>query len=86
MRIETALGKSILKLANSLSEADMSTQEMLSVLTPVLRSSGQDLKEKDVASLIWEAGFPEGMRAVAEVIAFVITGGNEGNVVEAATN
>ena len=86
MRIETALGKSILKLANSLSEADMSTQEMLSVLTPVLRSSGQDLKEKDVASLIWEAGFPEGMRAVAEVIAFVITGGNEGNVVEAANN
>ena len=86
MRIETALGKSILKLANSLSEADMSTQEMLSVLTPVLRSSGQDLKEKDVASLIWEAGFPEGMRAVAEVIAFVITGGTEGNVVEAANN
>ncbi len=84
MRIEAAIGKSILKVANSLQQADMSSQEMIMILTPVLRSSGQDLKDKDVGNLIWEAGFTEGLRAVAEVIAFIISGGNEGNVMEAA--
>lgn len=83
MRIETATGKGILKIANGLQEADMSALEMVSILTPVLRTSGKDLKDKDVANLIWEAGFADGLRVIAEVIAFIISGGDEGNVAKA---
>ena len=82
MRIETAIGKGILKVAQGLSVGEMSATEMVAILTPILRSGGKDLKEKDVANIIWEAGFAEGLKAVAEVIAFVI-GGNEGNEAEA---
>ena len=83
MRIETATGKGILKIASGLQEADMSALEMVAILTPVLRSSGKDLKDKDVSSLIWEAGFADSLRAIAEVITFVISGGDEGNVAKA---
>lgn len=79
MRIEASIGKGILKVAQGLSESEMSATEMVAILTPILRSSGKDLKDKDVANIIWDAGFAEGLKAVAEVIAFIIRG-NEGNV------
>lgn len=80
IRIETAIGKSILKVASDLQNADMTALQMVAFLTPVLRSSGEDIREKDVQALLWEAGLPEGLRAIAEVIAFIIGGSdNEGN-------
>lgn len=83
MRIEASIGKGILKVAQGLSEGEMSATEMIAILTPILRSSGKDLKDKDVSNIVWDAGFAEGLKAVAEVIAFVIggAGGNEGNEV-----
>ena len=80
IRVETAIGKSILKVASDLQNADMTALQMVAFLTPVLRSSGEDIREKDVQSLLWDAGLPEGLRAIAEVIAFLIGGvDNEGN-------
>jgi len=80
MRIETNLGKGVLKIAQELQNAEMSATQMVSILTPVLRSSGADLKDKDVANLIWEAGFAQGLKIIAEVIIFIIgAGDDEGN-------
>lgn len=85
MRIETALGRGILKVANELQDANMSAMEMVTILTPILRSSGKDLSEKDVGNLIWENGIAEGLRCIAEVIAFILSSGSdEGNVMGAA--
>ena len=84
MRIETALGRGILKIAGDLQDANMSALEMITILLPVLRSSGRDFTEKQVGELIWEHGFAEGLKAIAEIMAFMLTkGNNEGNVVEA---
>lgn len=84
MRIEQNCGRGILTIANGLSKAEMSAQDMIAILTPILRSSGEDLKDRDVGRIIWEAGITEGLRAIAEVIAFIIGGDdNEGNVVAA---
>ena len=84
MRIETNLGKGVLKIAQELQNAEMSATQMVSILTPVLRSSGADLKDRDVANLIWEAGFAEGLKIIAEIIVFVIgAGDDEGNVLKA---
>ena len=80
MRIETNLGKGVLKIAQELQNAEMSATQMVSILTPVLRSSGADLKDKDVANLIWDAGFAQGLKIIAEVIIFIIgAGDDEGN-------
>ena len=83
MRIEQNCGRGILTIANGLSKAEMSTQDMVSIMTPVLRSSGEDLKDKDVGKIIWEAGLTEGLRVIAEVVAFIIGGEDQGNVVAA---
>jgi len=85
IRIETAIGKSILKVASDLQNADMTALQMVAFLTPVLRSSGEDIREKEVQNLLWQAGLPDGLRVIAEVIAFIIGGSdNEGNEVAAA--
>ena len=76
MRVEANTGRGILKIANGLQDADLSAQDMVSIITPILRSSGADLKDKDVQKLIWEAGFAEGIRLVAEVIVFIIGDGD----------
>jgi len=83
LRIETNTGRGILKIANGLQDADLSAQDMVGILTPVIRSSGADVKDRDVEKLIWEAGFTNGIKAVAEVIVHIL-GGDEGNVMEAA--
>lgn len=80
MRIEQNCGRGILTIANGLSKAEMSTQDMVSIMTPVLRSSGEDLKDRDVGKIIWEAGLTEGLRVIAEVVAFIIGGEDQGNV------
>jgi hypothetical protein len=85
MRIETNIGGSLLKLANNMQAADISASQMVAVLTPVIRSSGEDVKDADVKKIIWEAGVADGLKAVAEVIAFIVSGGEEmaGNEQEA---
>lgn len=86
MRIEQNIGGSLLKLAQRMSEADISAAQVISILTPVIRSSGTDVKDKDVKELVWSAGLTEGVRACAEVIAFIVSAGEdaEGNVDQAA--
>ena len=49
MRIETSVGKGILKIAQGLSEGDMSATSMVAILTPILRTTGKDYSEKEVS-------------------------------------
>lgn len=80
MRIETSLGKGLVKIANSLQEADISTMEIVGILTPVIRGGGNDVNEKDVGQAVFEAGLAEGMKCCAEVLASALSAGNtEGN-------
>lgn len=88
MRIETNIGGALLKLANNMQSADISAAQIIQVLTPVIRSSGEDVKDADVKRIVWDAGIAEGLRAVAEVIAFIVSGGEavvEGNDLEAVS-
>lgn len=83
MRIETALGKGILKVAQDIAEANLTTMDMIAILTPTLRSSGKDLNEKEVGQLIWSTGFAETLKVIAELLAFIIADEQpEGNVQE----
>lgn len=85
MRIERQLGKGIVKIAQRLSEADISVTDILTIITPVIRAGGNDIKEKDLQPIIWEAGLTEGIRVCGEVIAIALGHEeNEGNVEGAA--
>ena len=88
MRIETALGKGIVKIAQSLSEGELTTVDLISVITPAVRAGGNNVTESDVQKAVWEAGLADGMRCVGEILAFAITGGkpegDSGNGDEAA--
>jgi hypothetical protein len=77
MRIEQNLGGSLLKLANKMQDADISGFQIVSILTPVIRSSGADVKDADVKKIVWDAGVTSSITAVAQIIAFIVGGDEE---------
>lgn len=80
MRIETAIGYSVIELAQKLSLGQASISEIVQFMAPVLRSSGKDLSDKDVQSLVWDAGLVDAMRVCAEVLARALNvDGDSGN-------
>ena len=52
MRIEEALGCSILKVGNKLTTADMTLLEIITILTLSIRAGGNDINESDVKILV----------------------------------
>ncbi len=86
MRIERQLGRGIIKVATSLSEADISVTEILAIITPVVRAGGNDVKEKDVQGYIWDAGIADGIRVCSEILAEAlgVSDDSEGNEEKAA--
>ena len=84
MRIERQLGKGIVKIAQSLSEADISASDIIAILTPVIRAGGNSIDDKEVGNAVWEAGLAQGIAACSEILAQALgAGGNEGNDDEA---
>jgi DhnA family fructose-bisphosphate aldolase class Ia len=84
MRIERSLGKGIVKIAQSMSEADVSVTDIVAILTPVIRAGGNDVSEKDVGEAIWDAGLAQGIAVCGEVLGQALgAGGDEGNEEEA---
>ena len=85
MRIERQLGRGVVKVATSLSEADISVTEIIAILTPVIRGGGNDVTEKDIQKAVWDAGIAEGIKVCGEILAEALgaSGDDEGNVGEA---
>ena len=84
MRIESKLKKGVIKIATDMQNGDITFQEIVTILTPVIRSGGNNIKEDEIGSAIFEAGMTEGIRCVAEVLATVLNAGqDEGNEMEA---
>lgn len=84
MRIEQSVGKGIVQIAQSLQAGELTTTQMVAIITPVIKAGGNDVDEKAVGNMLWESGLTEAMKIIAEVISTVLTtGGDEGNVDEA---
>lgn len=80
MRIERSMGIGIIKVAQKLSEADISTEQIVNIILPVVRAGSNNVKEADLKKEIWEAGLVAGIQACSEIIAVVLNAGNnEGN-------
>jgi hypothetical protein len=79
VRIESTMGCGVVKIAQRLSEGDLRISDILAILTPVIRAGGNDLDQKQIGTVIWEAGLAEGMRVAGEILALALTAGEQGN-------
>jgi|TARA_Y100000114_G_scaffold149650_1_gene164068 hypothetical protein len=80
LRIEQACGLSVLKIAQALSEGALTTTQIISILTPVIRGGGNDVNEKDIGNAIWDGGLAEAIKCVGEIVGVILSaGGDEGN-------
>lgn len=78
-RIENQLGKSIVKIAGSLSEGDLTVSEIAIIIHKALRGGGNNVDMKDVNQLLWDAGIAEAMRCCGEILAGVFGVSDSGN-------
>lgn len=84
MRIESGLGMGLVKIAQKLQEGDLRVNELLSIITPIIRAGGNSVDQKEVGEVLWAAGLAEGMRVAGEIIAYALTAGGEPGKVVAA--
>tara|TARA_R110000782_G_scaffold657_7_gene2178 strand:+ start:619 stop:966 length:348 start_codon:yes stop_codon:yes gene_type:complete len=68
IKIETAVGCGIIKLAQKMGDADIRITDLITVLHNALRGGGNDLQEKDINKIIQDVGIIEATRCVAELI------------------
>lgn len=84
-RIEQACGCGIVKILTKLTDGDLTTTEICSILLPVIKSGGNDVSIKDIQEIVWGAGLADSMRVVGEVLAMSLgTGEESGKDQEAA--
>lgn len=73
IRVEQALGCSILKVGNKLAVGDVTLLECITILTLALRSGGNDLKENDIKELISSIGMIETIKMVGELLSLALS-------------
>lgn len=72
IRIEQALGCSILKLGNKLAQADITMTEIISVITLAIRAGGNNLQDKEVKGLVSEIGLLEAIKMAGELVTLAL--------------
>ena len=79
-KIEQSTGCSVIKIAQKLSEGDLTSKDIVSILMIAIRSGGNDVTNNDIAKIVWQAGLIESMRICGELLTIALdTGNNEGN-------
>ena len=77
MKIETSMQLGLVRIATRLSDGDMTLQEIVAVLTPVIRGGNNDVTEQEVMKLVWQSGMMEGMRIVGDIVGMALNPDNE---------
>jgi hypothetical protein len=77
IKIENELDMGILSIATKMSNADVRIYELLVVLRYALRGGGNDIDQKELFKMIEGAGIVEASKAVAQLLADVLSDPNE---------
>lgn len=72
IRIEQAMGMSILKIGQKLASAEITLLEVINILTLAIRSGGSDIKENDVKILVSDMGLLEAIKMTGELVAMAL--------------
>lgn len=76
-RIEGTTGQSVIRLAQSIGDTSIGLQQLSIVLHAAIKGGGNDVTEKDVNKIIWEAGIVAAMGAAGEVLSNALIGGQD---------
>ena len=70
-----------MQTAQKLGEGKATITEIVNVIQPALKGGGNNLDQKDVSKMVWEAGLIEGMRVAGEILTVALNSGvpDEGN-------
>jgi len=77
MGIESALGTSILKVANKLSTGELSLIEIITIMTLSIRAGGNDIKDSDVKKLVSDMGLIESIKTAGDLLTLALDTGEK---------
>ena len=77
MGIESALGTSILKVANKLSTGELSLMEVITIMTLSIRAGGNDIKDSDVKKLVSDLGLIESIKTAGDLLTLALDTGEK---------
>lgn len=86
MVLERNLGRSLIKVTQSISEGDLQLAEMIQVLQTALKGGGNDLSDADTKKLVWEAGYVDCLTAVGQILTNTLMGDEETEGKQEAVN
>jgi len=72
MRVEEALGTSILKVGNKLTTADITLLDIITILTLAIRAGGNDITESDIKKHVSDIGLVEAMKLTGELLTLAL--------------
>ena len=73
-----------MQIAQSLSNGNLKVTEQVAILLPVIRAGSNDVSEKEVGEMVYQAGIADTLKAIGDVVTIVMSAGQaEGNVEEA---
>lgn len=81
VRMEQALGMSIVRIAQCLANAEMTVDQIVQVLVIAVRGGGNKIDKKQMQSIVWEAGLIQAMAVCGEILSSILgVEDDEGNV------
>jgi len=77
MGIESALGTSILKIANKLSAGELSLMEIITIMTLSIRAGGNDVKDADIKKIVSDLGLIESIKVAGDLLTLALNTGEK---------
>jgi hypothetical protein len=84
IRVEEALGCSVLKIGTKLTQADLTMTEVIAILTLSVRAGGNDIKDNDIKEAVSKIGLVEAIKITGELLTLALGTGD--SVSEKKTN
>lgn len=80
MRLESQIGKGVIRFAQDLSQADASVSDVIKTLTIAIRGGGNKIDDTEVKKLVMQHGLASSLAVVGEILTNALVGGQtEGN-------
>jgi len=76
VRIEKATKMSIVNVAQKLSAGSLLTSEIAAILLIAIRGGGNDISDKEINNIVWNAGLIEAMTVCGEILTNALSGGS----------
>jgi hypothetical protein len=77
-KIENSTGCSIIKIAQKLSQGDLTVTEIGSILLYAIRSGGNNVSQAEVNTMIWNEGLVNSMKLTGDLITIALDTGEQG--------